>query len=115
MYQVLSLSTGSAVFLVEVSRSSGRWQTVKTLSGAISHRQLSDGVDVESFVRAIWDQLDGGGRMRITVSMACGVVVRIGSTKASGSVVVTSFEPDKDVRPAGFTGEFVEKLGVRCG
>ena len=115
MYQVISLSTGSAVFLAEVSGGSGRWKTVKTLSGSISHRQLSEGVDVESFVRSIWDQLEGNGRMRITVSMACGVVVRIGSTKASGSVVVTSFEPDKDVRPAGFTGEFVEKLGVRCG
>ncbi len=115
MYQVVQLSVGSAAFLVEVSGASGRWQTLKTLSGVISHRRLTAGVDVESFVRAIWDQIDGGGRMRIVVVMACGVVVRIGSTKAGGSVVVTSFEPDKEVRPAGFTGEFVDKLGVRCG
>lgn len=115
MYQMIGLSTGSAVFLAEVSGGSGRWKTRNTLSGSISHSQLSEGVDVESFVRAIWDQLNGGGRIRITVCMACGVVVRIGSTKAGGSVVVTSFEPDRDVRPAGFTGEFVEKLGVRCG
>lgn len=114
MFDVHNLSVGSAVFLAEVSTSSGRWRTIDTLTGVISHRQLTEGVDVEEFVCSVWGHASRG-RMRITVSMACGVVVRIGSTKASGSVVVTSFEPDKDVRPAGFTGEFVEKLGVRCG